>query len=99
MKNDIEEIKLLEQFLVNNKDLETLENRIAEFNIFESMGAVRQELRHSDFLSFILNPDENHGLHELFLKRLLQKGSMLSDEININAIEIENCVITNVFLK
>ena len=99
MKNDIEEIKLLEQFLVNNKDLETLENRIAEFNIFESMGAVRQELRHSDFLSFILNPDENHGLHELFLKRLLQKGSMLSDEININAIEIDTADYSEVEIR
>lgn len=89
MKNDLDEIKLLEQFLVNNTELETLESRISEFNIFEAMGAIQQELRHSDFLSFLFNPNENHGLHELFLKKLLQKGSMISDVANVNAIEID----------
>ncbi len=30
-------------------------------------------MRHSDFLAFLLNPQENHGLGDVFLKRLLQK--------------------------
>ena len=44
-----------------------------EFNIFEAVGAVRQEVRHSDFLAFLLNPQQNHGLSDEFLACFLQK--------------------------
>ena len=63
----------LEAFVVDNPELEQLEALLEQFNIFEAIGAVRQELRHSDFLAFLLNPQENHGLGDAFLKRLLQK--------------------------
>lgn len=65
--------KALEAFVVDNPELERLEALLAQFNIFEAIGAVRQELRHSDFLAFLLNPQENHGLGDAFIKRLLQK--------------------------
>jgi hypothetical protein len=44
----------LEKFVTNNQELERLEALLAEFNIFEAIGVVRQELRHSDFLAFLL---------------------------------------------
>ena len=37
---------LLARFVVENPELEQLEALLAEFNIFEALGAVRQELRH-----------------------------------------------------
>jgi len=60
-----EDINLLEKFIIENEDLENLESLLAQFNIFESIGAARQELRHSDFLSFLLDPSHNHGIGEL----------------------------------
>ena len=63
----------LEAFVVENADLETLEAHLEQFNIFEALGVVRQELRHSDFLAFLLDPRQNHRLGDLFLRRLLQK--------------------------
>ena len=51
-----EQMRQIEAFVVDNPQLEQLEALIAEFNIFEAMGVVRQELRHSDFLAFMLNP-------------------------------------------
>jgi len=30
------------------------------------------EVRHSDYLAFLLDPTKNHGLGDLFLKRLVQ---------------------------
>jgi hypothetical protein len=89
MNINSENIRKLEEFLVNNKDLENLEALISKFNIFEAVGAIRLELRHSDFLSFILSPRENHGLKELFLKKLLQKASMVFSGEIINVIEID----------
>jgi hypothetical protein len=56
-----------------------LESLLDRFNIFEALGAVRQEVRHSDFLAFLLNPRQNHGLGDLFVKRLLQEAIQHTD--------------------
>jgi hypothetical protein len=66
--------KALESFVVDNPDLERLESLLGQFNLFEALGAVHVEVRHSDFLSFLLTPSESHGLGDLFVKRLLQKA-------------------------
>lgn len=49
----------LEYFLVGNRDLVRLEALQERFDAFEVMGIVRQELRHSDFLAFLLDPGTN----------------------------------------
>jgi hypothetical protein len=59
--------------VVDNPELERLEALLSQFNIFEALGAVRQELRHSCFLAFLLDPIQNHGLRDEFAKRLLQR--------------------------
>jgi hypothetical protein len=61
----------LEAFLLDNPELFQLEEMLDEFNIFEAIGAVRQEARHSDFLTFLLNPQERHGLGSAFVQRFL----------------------------
>ncbi|MCI0709189.1 MAG: PD-(D/E)XK nuclease family protein [Chloroflexi bacterium] len=81
-------IRELESFVVNNPQLDQLERLIAEFNIFEAIGAVRQELRHSDFLSFMLNPAEKHGLDDRFLKAFLMRVLSVADEPPISPIRI-----------
>jgi len=66
--------KALEALVVDNQDLEELETLLDQFNIFEAVGAVHAEVRHSDFLSFLLDPSQNHGLGDIFVKRLLQRA-------------------------
>jgi len=61
------EQELLESFVVGNSDLESLETLIAGFNIFEAIGMVKQEIRHSHFLAFLLNP----SVFNSFLNTLL----------------------------
>jgi hypothetical protein len=65
--------RALEALVVDNSDLERLEALLEQFNIFEALGMVRQELRHSDFLAFLCNPVEPHGLGDLVVKQLLQR--------------------------
>jgi hypothetical protein len=69
-----QDLQLLEALVIDNPDFDRLETMLAQFNIFEALGAVRQELRHSDFLAFLLNPQQSHGLGDLFTKRLLQRA-------------------------
>jgi thiamine phosphate synthase YjbQ (UPF0047 family) len=76
-------LKALEAFVLDNADLETLEGLLGKFNIFEAIGAVRQELRHSDFLAYLLDPHQNHGLGDAFIKKLLQKALLLISDIPV----------------
>jgi len=62
----------LEKFLVLNRDLAELELLAKRFNIFEALGVVWAERKHSNFLGFLLNPAGNHGLGDRFLKSFLQ---------------------------
>lgn len=83
--------KALEALVVDNPDLERLEALLDQFNIFEAIGAVRQELRHSDFLAFLLNPSGAHGLGDAFAKRLLQRvlASLPSAIAPISPIDLD----------
>lgn len=63
----------LEALVIDNSDLERLEALLEQFNIFEALGMVRQELRHSEFLAFLCNPVAPHGLGDLVVKQLLQR--------------------------
>jgi len=55
-----------------NSDLLRLKTLLSRFNLFEAVGAVRHELRHSDFLAFLLDPSRTHGLGPAFLHRFLR---------------------------
>lgn len=70
----------LEALVVDNPDLERLEALLAQFNIFDAIGVARQELRHSDFLAFLLDPRQNHGLGDAFVKRLVQRAVMAAPD-------------------
>ena len=48
------DLKALEDFSVGNRDLERLEALLDRFNIFEVIGMAHQELRHSQFLAYLL---------------------------------------------
>lgn len=89
----------LEAFVVNNEDLEKLDALLAELNIFEAIGVVRQELRHSDFLAFLLNPAQNHGLGDIFLKQLLMNVLIRADKPPVSAIEIDVTDLRNVIIQ
>jgi hypothetical protein len=61
----------LERFVVENDDLLALESLIGRFNIFDALGIKDTEIRHSNFLAFLLDPAESHGQGQLFLKAIL----------------------------
>jgi hypothetical protein len=66
-----EALAALERFVVDNDDLLALESLVGRFNIFDALDIARVEIRHSNFLSFILDPAESHGQGQLFLKAVL----------------------------
>lgn len=66
------EIELLERFVLDNPELDKLENLLSQFNIFETLNIVSAEIRHSNVLAWLLNPNANHGLGGYFVKQFLK---------------------------
>ncbi|MDP2948319.1 MAG: PD-(D/E)XK nuclease family protein [Chloroflexota bacterium] len=66
----------LEKFVLDSEELARLDELTSQFNIFEALGIVRQEIRHSDFLAWLMNPAQTHGLGDYFLKGFLFKTSV-----------------------
>jgi len=83
------DIEALERLVVDNEDLERLEELTAEFNLFEAIGAVRQELRHSDTLRFLLDPSSPHGFGDAFLARFLKGALAGNRESGLGPVEID----------
>ena len=59
--------------LAEDSDFLRLDRDLRKFNIFDAIGIERQELRHSDFLAFLLNPYRDHGLGGTFIEILLNE--------------------------
>jgi len=76
----------LEKFVLDNEELARLEERTSQFNIFEALGIVRQEIRHSNFLAWLMNPSQSHGLGDSFLKGFLFKTSVKAGLLRIKTI-------------
>lgn len=80
--------RALENFIVGNAELEKLEAMLDRFNIFEAIGMVRRETKHSKFLSFLLDPKQPHGLGDAFLKRFLQSAVAGTDSEKVSPMEL-----------
>ncbi|WP_208099195.1 PD-(D/E)XK nuclease family protein [Nostoc sp. 106C] len=96
---------LLEKFIIDNEELDYLESKLTQFNIFEAIGVVRQEIRHSNFLAFLLNPSQNHRLDDIFLKQFLKRVLLDTNKpTNINyppisSVDIDIADLTDAEVK
>jgi len=67
------ELEALEDFICKNTELQELEKRFEKFNIFDCLKLSNNEIRHSNFLGWLLDPKETHGLGDFFLKEFSKK--------------------------
>ncbi|OLA74973.1 MAG: hypothetical protein BHW62_04920 [Acinetobacter sp. CAG:196_36_41] len=92
MTNIVEQKQLLENFICD-KELKELEQKFDKFNIFDCLRLTRTEIRHSNFLAWLLDPNETHGLSDYFLKEFLKKiiinNKKIIETINEKNIKLE----------
>jgi hypothetical protein len=63
----------LERFVYENPELERLEALLDDFNPFVALRWTHQEIKHSAFLRWLLDPAETHGLGAYFLRAFLKR--------------------------
>jgi hypothetical protein len=54
-------------------ELEKVEAQTSKFNVFETLGIVNMEIRHSNVLGWLFSPNEQHGFSDAFIKRFMQE--------------------------
>ena len=82
-------------FIVNNDKLELIKAKLNRFNPFKILRIEDYEIRHSNVLAWLLDPNGNHNFDEKILKKFLLKVLMKpdNDEVlsNVNLVyKIQN---------
>ena len=67
-----EEEQALKAFLLDIDCLDPLADWTSKFNLFDILKITRTEIRHSNMLSWLLNPNENHGLNDSVIRGFIQ---------------------------
>ena len=76
--------RVLDKFLVDNTELEELSARLSIFNIFKVLRIEQAEIRHSNVMAWLLDPQESHGLGQAFLRRVLSTILLDNESSTVN---------------
>lgn len=69
----ISDEQALQDFLLDIQCLDELLPWTGRFNIFDVLKISRKEIRHSNMLGWLFDPNENHGLGDAFIKEVFQR--------------------------
>lgn len=84
------QIEALYSSLINDTSFDRLDLQLRTPNIFSILKIGRQEIRHSNFLAWLLQPNEGHGLEDLFLKRFLREVFASDRFEHISQVDVES---------
>lgn len=98
--NDEPDYRELYNKLLNEseKEIEELEAELRKPNIFNILEINEMEIRHSNFLKWLLDPNESHGLGNSFLIRVLRDLAM-EKENDLDIVEISKLNFSNVEVR
>lgn len=66
-------IEKLEQFMLDIDELDKLTKYNNEVNFFKITGIENKEIKHSNFLKWLLNANANHNIGDKFVRKFMQK--------------------------
>jgi hypothetical protein len=82
------EEQALKAFLLDIDCLKKLDGWMDDFNLFDILRITNMEIRHSNILAWIFDPNENHGLGDSFIKSFFTKVVSKCDQNKYNAFEL-----------
>jgi hypothetical protein len=91
----------LQKFIANNYELEKLEANLNEFNPLKILKVDQYEIRHSNILSWLLTPNENHNIGSSFLKKFLAEVIIHNENLETKrtVFEIQDMSYQDVIVK
>ena len=76
----LSEEEALQNFLLDIDCLDELQPWTGHFNLFDILKITRTEIRHSNVLAWLLNPNENQGLGDSFLRAVVQEMAVNDED-------------------
>ena len=81
---ELDDAKALREFLLDIECLDPLTEWTNKFNMFDILRITRTEIRHSNILAWILNPNENHGMGDSVIRGFIQHiTTMFPDDMDV----------------
>jgi PD-(D/E)XK nuclease superfamily len=65
--------------LENDTTFQQLNQQVNSFNTLKTLKLENHEIRHSNILSWLLNPKENHGLRDHFLRKMMEQLILIDE--------------------
>ena len=96
---NIEELKSQYDKLLKNEDFDKLDLGLKNPNIFQILRISKNEIRHSNFLSWLLDPNESHKLGDIFLKRFLREVFSSDKFGDIDQVDVEGMDLSKVEIQ
>lgn len=85
--------------LANDENFDRLELELRNTNIFSILGIERMEIRHSNFLAWLLDPNGTHGLGSLFLKRFLRDIFLFDNPESVDNLALHEASVRDLEVK
>ncbi|KHD84257.1 hypothetical protein NG54_16665, partial [Heyndrickxia ginsengihumi] len=68
--------------LENDATFQQLNQQVNSFNTLKILKLENHEIRHSNILAWLLNPKENHSLHDYFLRKMIEHLILIEENSN-----------------
>lgn len=86
---DVKQLRKSYDLLLKDIDFDRLDLDLKKPNIFQVLRITNTEIRHSNFLAWILDPNANHKLGDAFLKRFLREVFISNKVVDIDQVDVE----------
>lgn len=93
---ELEELKSHYDKLLKDEDFDKLDLGLKNPNIFQILRITKNEIRHSNFLSWLLDPNQSHKLGDIFLKRFLREVFSSDKFGDIDQVDVEGMDLSKV---
>ena len=91
-KRDEKDKRDLIDLILNDECLSGLSSKAGETNIYKLLKVERVEIRHSNMLSWLLDPSEDHNFGDAFLREII-KRVLKNSKDDIDEIALERLVL------
>jgi len=75
--------KVINRLIRDNREIEKLALLMKRFNPFQVLRADSHEIRHSNVISWLLDPCENHHMGDIFLKKIFEIFYYIGEDTGI----------------
>ncbi len=96
---DIQQLKKEYDNLLKNEEFDKLDLGLKNPNIFQILKISKNEIRHSNFLSWLLDPKGSHKLGDIFLKRFLREVFSSNRFKEVNPEDVEGMDLSKVEVR